>query len=100
MIIYYKYVIIIVYFIIENPMNENPIAIPSNKKYTWEKINLSKEALEKDIAQIKELDTATVWEKLMDYINHQPGKHTDLIKKQGIYSELYQIQQQEEINIK
>lgn len=74
MIIYYKYVIIIVYFIIENPMNENPIAIPSNKKYTWEKINLSKEALEKDIAQIKELDTATVWEKLMDYINHQPGK--------------------------
>ena len=30
----------------------------------------------------------------------EQGKHTDLIKKQGIYSELYQIQQQEEINIK
>lgn len=30
----------------------------------------------------------------------EQGKHMDLIKKQGIYNELYQIQQQDEINIK
>ncbi len=55
-------------------MAETLVSIPSEKRYTWPKINLPKEALEKDTAEIWKLGGREVIEKLKDYINHQPGK--------------------------
>ena len=57
-------------------MTENLHTIPLDKKYTWEKINLSKEVLKETIERIKKLDKDEVTEALKEYINHRPGIDT------------------------